>query len=127
MFTAWVEPTKCGIQINAALTQGDHVSWGWTIEVGNPAMPLNLTGYSIRMTINFPTPLLLTSSNGGITIGTPATNGEFTVNISSTQSAVFTVGEYQYDIWLESQSSPPIENQYFTGSIYINQSITVVP
>ena len=79
------------------------------------------------MTINFgEESQVLSTGNGGITI-TDASAGQFTINMTSTVTAEWYAGTYSYDIWLQSQLSPPIENQYASGQITVYPSITSVP
>jgi hypothetical protein len=111
-------------QLNAAFVQGDDVSLALTMAINST--PVNLTGCSIKMTIATPTPLLLSTGNGGITV-TDAPAGQFSINISSTTTAGMSIGTYPYDVWIEYQTSPPVENQYITGAITITKPITVVP
>lgn len=125
MFTAQILQTAIGQQLNMNLTQGDDASP--LITVTNNSVPINLTGYVVKMTIDFGTEsLVLSTTNSGITL-TDAAAGEFTINMTSTVTAAWDAGEYPYDIWLESQTSPPVENQYATGTITVNASITSVP
>ena len=112
-------------QLNASFTTGDVVAMAFT-GTNSDATPLNLSGAIIKMTIGFDTPLELTTFNGGIIV-TDAANGKFTVNMSSNMTALFIPGAYPYDLWIQPQLSPPVETQYITGDIYVNQSVTVVP
>lgn len=111
-------------QLNVSFTQGDVVPWSMMGQINGS--PMNLTGATIKMTIGFSTPLVLSTGNGGIEIVNAAA-GQFQINLSSDETAAFVPGIYPYDMWIESQSSPPVENQYVTGNISVIQSITVVP
>lgn len=125
MFISWPVPNSfTGAQLNASLTRGDVVAWAMQVQVNGA--PLNLTGANIRLTIGFPDPVEFSVLNNGITI-TNATQGDFTINMSTTRTAAFAPGEYPYDMWIEPQVSPPIESQYFTGIFTVNQSVTAVP
>ena len=124
MLNLTVVQTAQGQQLNASFAQGDDVEWAFAGTVNGT--PLNLTGASIRMTIGLPTPLVISTANGGIDITDPS-QGQFQVSISSDTTAPLAPGTYPYDLWIESQQSPPVENQYVTGAVTINQSITVVP
>ena len=119
-----VSPSPQGQKLNASFAQGDNVSWAFTGSINGA--PINLTGSTIKMTIGFPSPVVLSTGNGGIAI-TNALQGQFTVNISSTNTAGYTPGSYSYDLWIEPQTSPPVETQYITGTISVSQSITSVP
>ena len=124
MLNLFVTGNHKGQQLNASFTQGDVVAWAFTGSINGA--PLNLTGAIVKMTIAFPAPLELSTINGGITI-TGATEGQFTVNMSSSETADFTAGQYPYDLWVQPQLSPPVETQYITGTIFVNESITEVP
>jgi len=124
MLNLSVTGTAHGQQLNAQFTQGDVVAWAFTGT--NNGTAINLTGSTIKITIGFPQPLFLSTATSGITI-TNAADGQFSVNLDSTTTAGFTPGAYNYDLWIESQVYPPIETQYITGTIFVNQSITEVP
>ena len=119
-----VSPSSTGQKLNASFVQGDVVAWSFTGSINGA--PINLTGATIKMTIGMSSPIVLSTGNGGIII-TNALLGQFQVNITSTQSAAYTVGQYNYDLWIESQVSPPIETQYISGIVSVIQSITAVP
>ena len=119
-----VSPSPQGQKLNASFAQGDNVSWAFTGSINGA--PINLTGSTIKMTIGFPSPVVLSTGNGGIAI-TNALQGQFTVNMSSSATAAFIAGQYAYDLWIEPQTSPPIENQYIAGTISVIASITSVP
>lgn len=111
-------------QINALFAQGDVINWAFQLKIAT--VPLNLTDYRIKMTIDFETPLQLSTDNGSVVI-TNATNGQFQINISSSDTAIFEPGTYDYDLWLEPTLSPPTETQYLTGSVTVNKSVSAFP
>ena len=111
-------------QLNVSFAQGDVVAWALAGQI--QGSPINLTGYVIKLTIGFQTPLVLSTSNGGIEVINAAA-GQFQINMSSAQTAAFVPGIYPYDIWFEYQSSPPVENQLWTGTVSVLQSETIVP
>ena len=113
-----------GQQLNASFAQGDVVAWAFTGAINGT--PINLTDALIKMTIDMGYSYPLNTINGGITI-TNALAGQFSVNISSDDTAGFLAGIYPYDLWIEPQVSPPVETQYITGMISVYQSITDVP
>ena len=110
--------------LNMNFTQGDVVAAAFTGTINGTA--INLAGSIIKMTIGLTPPLELSTTGGGITI-TNAGAGQFSVNQTSIQTAALPPGTYAYDLWIESQASPPIETQYITGLITVAPSITVVP
>lgn len=122
---AIIPQTTCDDIANISITQGDTLAMYVQI-LQNLTTPLDITGASIRMTIAFPTPLILSTANGSIIIVDPE-NGIFTINIASTVTAALPIGAYSYDLWIENESSPIVENQYFNGSFTITASITEVP
>lgn len=124
MFSLFTSGDANGQHLNARFTQGDVV--GWAFNAVNNGIPIDLLGASIRMTIAFKEPLVLSTDNGSITITDPF-NGQFIVNIPSSQTAEFVPGYYPYDVWIEPQASPPVETQYVNGTIYVTQSISGVP
>lgn len=111
-------------QINASFTQGDVVAWTFRLAIGN--IPINLNGAVIRMTIGMRTPVVLTTDNGGISI-LDAVGGQFIVKISSAITGAFIPGTYNYDLWLEQNIAPPVETQYITGNVTVNQSTSASP
>lgn len=111
-------------QLNASFTQGDIIPWNFKID--NAGIPLNLLGMLVKMTIGFATPLLLSTGNGKIQI-IDAVGGEFQVNLSSAETALFVPGVYDYDLWIEESFSPPVERQYLTGKITVNPSVSTYP
>ena len=119
-----VTGTTQGQQLNVSFAQGDVVAWAMIAQING--YPMNLLGAVIKATIGLPSPLVLSTGNGAIEIVNAAA-GQFQINMSSDETSAFVPGTYPYDIWIETQSSPPIENQYVTGTISINQSITAVP
>lgn len=86
--------------------------------------PLNLTGYSLKSEIATPSPITLTSSNGGIVI-TNASAGTITYNISSSVTTGIPAGIYSYDMFLTSPTS--VETLLISGKFVIIPAITPVP
>ena len=56
---------------------------------------LNLTSYTAQMIINTPNPIVLNTTNGGITIPTPA-NGQIFINMTSSATLAIPPGTYAY-------------------------------
>jgi hypothetical protein len=111
-----------GNATNLSIAAGETVAEALTIASGGAA--LNLTGYSLKMQIDFFTPLLLTTGNGGITI-TNASTGSAQINISDTTSSSFRTGGYPYDFWMISGAG--VATRLFGGSFLVNQNITPIP
>ena len=117
MFTVSAGEQLCDGQtpVNYSLVAGDQINNSVTFNQSVGGDPINLTGYTAKMSIAFPNNLVeLTTGNGGISIPTPA-NGEAFIIASSTQTNAWPIGTYNYDFWLISTLSPPSENQYFSG------------
>lgn len=119
-----VSDTQGQQHLNASFTQGDVVGWSFLLAIDG--VPINLTGMNIKMTVAMPTPLVLSTENGGI-IMTNAAAGQFIANIESSETAAFSPGTYNYDVWVEQNIAPPVETQYITGAITVNPSISAFP
>lgn len=125
MFSAKIVQTANGPQLNMRLTAGDEAKPVLTVSIDSE--PLDLTGYTVKMTIAIASGnIVLNTNNSGITINNPQA-GQFTINMLTPDTADWDPGVWPYDIWLESQTSPPIENQYVVGQFTVNPSITSVP
>ena len=86
--------------------------------------PINLTGYSLKCEVATPTPLLLNSGNGGITLP-DAANGQMQVNIADTASASLPAGNFSFDLWMISGGgqATPLLNGFFV----VSPATTVIP
>lgn len=111
-------------ELNASFTQGDIIAWTFRAAIDDT--PINLTGANVKMTIGFQTPLPLSTQNGYIKI-LDAAQGRFVLNIPSDETVEFIPGTYPYDVWIEYQQSPPVETQYVTGNVTVNQSVSGFP
>jgi len=111
---------------NMQLSVGESVSTQLQLFTGIPPnnTVIDLTGFTIKMQINFPTPLLLNTGNGGIVIP-DALNGIMQINIADTVSNQFVVGVYPYDIFTidEANNAMCIMGGVFT----VLQSVTPIP
>lgn len=115
--------TLSGTATNLAIAAGETVAESLTIAAAGIA--LNLTGYTLKMQINFPSlPLLLTTTNGGIAI-TNATQGIVQINVADTVSDRLAVGTFPYDFWMISGGG--IATRLLYGSFTIIQNITPIP
>lgn len=118
-----------GMLTNLTSVVGGTVNQQFTLTQTNAdgtASPFDLTNSVVKMQIDFPTPLLLTSLNGGITL-TDVGNGQGRIGISSTQSAAQPVGSFSYDFWTESNDEPPQTLQWFKGQYKLLARITPIP
>ncbi len=95
-----------------------------SLVVSTNGAPINLTGYSLEMQIQFPTPLLLDTDNGGITI-TNAAQGQTQVNISAEDSAALAQGSFAYDLWMKSGSG--VNTPLLKGTFKVAPNISPVP
>jgi hypothetical protein len=80
----------------------------------------DITGKSFKALINFPTPLLLSNANGGITFY-DASQGSLILNLESGFTASLTPALYPYAIFMMSQDGA--ETQLCSGLVKVTQSI----
>jgi len=83
--------------------QGASFDTTLTWKVGDPATPVNLTGYTARLQVRSSTDaattaLELTTANGGIVLGGAA--GTIALAVSATATAALSPGYYVYDLEL---------------------------
>jgi hypothetical protein len=114
--------TPQNLNVTLTLSDGETVAEQLTLSAGGS--PIDLTGYSVKMQIAFPTPLLLNTGNGGITLPDP-TAGVAQINIADTVSATFPVGSFPYDLWTISPAN--VAARIIGGLFVVLQSITTVP
>ena len=105
-----------------AIAAGETVAEALTI--ANGSTPVNLTGYTLKMQIEFPTPLLLTTGNGGITL-TNAVQGQAQINISDTTSATLPSGSFPYDLWMVSGGG--VATRILSGLFTVSQNLAPIP
>ena len=117
-----MQVTIAGGDINFLIAAGETVAEAVTIAAGG--VLVNLTGYSLKMQINFPSPLLLDTGNSGITT-TNATQGAAQINISSATTETFGASSGLYDFWMISGSG--VATRLFGGLFSVNSSITPIP
>ena len=114
-------------RFNMSFNQGDNISFSMT-GFTKAGVPIDLTNQNIVMQIGNPAVLTLTNvGNAGITIGSPTTNGQFTVAMTSTQTAALVPNKYPYECWYKYSGSPPSDQLQFKGFITVLQSIIPVP
>jgi hypothetical protein len=114
--------TQTGYTTLMNLTAGDTVAQQITFATGGT--PINLSGCSLKCQINFPAPLVLNTTNGGIAI-TNAALGAAQINISSAVTAAIAPGSYAYDLWMVSPTGA--ETAMLAGLFIVTPNITVVP
>lgn len=112
-----------GDQTNFTIKAGETVAQAIQFFVSR-TVPLDLSGYTLKSQINFPTPLLLTTENGGITI-IDAELGKVQINIDSETTADLPIGCYPYDLWTVSGGGE--EKPWLCGTFSVVTSITPVP
>lgn len=110
-------------RFNFNLTQGDTFSTApaWKIN-GNY---VNVTGYTAKMDLKIAptstsTIFELSTENGRITTGT--TDGKFTLNITSTDSATIPPGNYVYDLDITSPGG--VVTTLLTGGFSVTAQVT---
>jgi hypothetical protein len=94
-------------------------------KAGDPAVPVDLTGWTARMqvraTVDSPEVLLeLSTENGGITLGGPT--GEISLDVSAATTAAFTWTSGLFD--LELVSAGGIVKRPLRGSIGVRREVT---
>jgi hypothetical protein len=113
-------PNSTGNLTNFTIASGEYVTLQFAF--ANNGTALDLTGYSAKMQINFPSPLLLQTPSSGLSIPTPA-NGIVNLTIQTTQTDVV-AGTYPYDFWLIISGEPI---PYMSGNFIVTPSRTPVP
>lgn len=109
---------------NFSIIAGETVATAIAVSTGKPATPIDLTSYTLQMQINFPTPLLLNTTNNGITI-TDAAQGQAQVNIPSATSAELPQGSFPYDLWMKSPSG--VDTPLLKGTFKVYPNVSPVP
>jgi hypothetical protein len=110
--------------VNMSLNQGEDVAKAMTLKTGSPLALMNLTGYSFKMQINFATPLVLSTSNSGITIPDPV-NGLIQVNIASATTKTRPSVTTSYDFWMTSPGGQ--ETFLWRGVCTVTPTQTTLP
>ncbi len=83
--------------------------------------PYNITDYTFKGTINFPTPIVV-EIGSGITI-VNATLGKISLQLTSEQTQDIPIGQYPFDLW-SSSPVPTVNTDPITGFFEINAAIT---
>jgi hypothetical protein len=113
--------TDSGFATDIAILSGETVNFTTTVNSGGS--PLNITGYTLKAQINFPTPLIVSNTTSGITVN-DAANGVFTLNIPSSTTEAVECGAYNYDLWMISGSG--VATALLTGKFIIAPAVTEV-
>ena len=112
------------LNIGLQLSAGETVATQLTISSGYPAVPIDLTGYTVKMQIGFSSPFLMDTGNGGITI-VDAANGIIQINITAIQSEIFPIGGFPYDLFILSSSDNNVV-RLIAGLFTVLQSVTPI-
>ena len=110
-----------GFATDIAILSGETVNFSSNVASGGS--PLNITGYTLKAQINFPTPLIISNTTSGITVN-DAANGTFTVNIPSFTTEAVDCGAYSYDLWMISGTG--VATALLTGKFIIAPAVTDV-
>lgn len=111
----------CGEQTDFCIVAGEAFVVPITItDDDDPPAPINITGYTFHAQINLPTPVILTTENGGITI-IDAEEGKIQINISSDDTMTYPAGSYLYQMWMV----PPDDDEeiILQGEFKVTQNI----
>jgi hypothetical protein len=118
---------ECGEDaIDICLAQGETLLFEYNFTLDGVAY--DITGYTFKMTFNFPTPVLLTNGSG-ITI-TDAVNGKISIELPSTATLdtihnfKVDAGQYAVDFWIIASDGSTI--RAFEGYINIDDALTRV-
>lgn len=112
------------LSLNLAYQQGETINTLIQLIPINGGNPINLAGYTVKMQINMPLPLLLTTTNSDILIYN-AISGIIKLNISSAASAAFPPGSYSYDLWIVSANGR--EQPQVGGQFVVLPTVSPVP
>ena len=112
--------------VNLTIYQGSTFMQEFQWKTGNPATPVDLTGFTARMQIRpkitDPTIIAtLTTENAGITF-TDAVNGKFTMEISATDTSAMEFKNAVYD--LEMVMPGGRVKRLFGGGVTLSPEVT---
>ena len=112
--------------INIIIYQGSTFTKDFAWKTGEPALPVNLTGYTAKMQIREKVSetaiiLELSTDNGRIVITNPL-EGHFTLNISASDTAAMNFKNAVYDF--EFTSPDGIVRRIFGGSVSLSLEVT---
>lgn len=107
--------------LDITIYQGGTFALTITWESGDPATPVNLTGYTASMKVKQGQTTLFTLTSGdGITLG--GTAGTISLSYSATNTALLTPGTADYDLLLTSGTS--VVTPLVAGRVTIQKGIT---
>ncbi len=109
-----------GDNTNITLPQGETEPLPFSLTDSSTGNLVDLTGYLLKMQIQFPTPVLLTSANGGISI-----TGIGVGHFNFTESLTYPTGVYPYDVWMTSGSG--VSDRMFAGRFSVPHRVTPLP
>jgi hypothetical protein len=112
--------------VNLTIYQGSTFSQEFQWKSGDPAVPVDLTGYAARMQIrekiSSPNYIVnLTTENGGIVIR-DAVNGKFSIEISADATTTMNFKTAVYD--LEFVSPDGIVRRLLGGTVTLSPEVT---
>lgn len=117
-------PASLDFSVLTGTTFQQYFTW-YTQVTGSPPTPVDLTSFSGDMKVKDAQGIVLvelTTGNGGIVLG--GTAGTIQLYLSSTATALYAQGTYEYDLFLSSNGSPNIVTAFLSGSFIVIQSVT---
>jgi len=110
----------------ALTAASNRARWQFSVELTDPAtdLPVDLTGATIELAVRdqqSKQPLLTGTTGAEITIGTPATDGAFSVLFSRTVMA--TLADGMYDVGLRVTLASGADFQLFVGTLPVVDGI----
>lgn len=116
---------KLNLKIEQGATFRRRLQW----KAGDPAVPVDLTGYQVRMQVRSEqiaaTVLLeLTTTNGGIAI-TDAAQGRFELYLKAADTAALTFDSGVYDLEMVAPDAPDnTVTRLLAGSVSVSPEVT---
>jgi hypothetical protein len=109
---------------NFTWEQGATVSETLYWKIGDPAVPVDLTGFTARMSLKSQgtQALSLTTENTRIVLG--GTAGSIALSVDATTSASLAAGSYAYDLELVSGDVVPVVTRLLKGFVKVPANIT---
>jgi hypothetical protein len=109
---------------NFTWEQGATVSQTMYWKVGDPAFPVDLTGFTARMSLKSQgtQALSLTTANSRIVLG--GVEGSIVLSVDAVTTATLLAGSYAYDLELVSSDATPVVTRLLKGFVNISGNIT---
>jgi len=109
---------------NFTWEQGATVSETLYWKVGDPAVPVDLTGFTARMSLKSQgtQALGLTTENGRIVLGGVA--GSIVLSVDAVTAATILAGSYAYDLELVSDDATPVVTRLLKGFVKVPGNTT---